>query len=79
MRTIQAEVPDSMYDQAADFASRENIPLDRVMSLALAQALGAWTAQSDIAKLAAQADREKFLAALAKAPDVEPPEEDRWP
>jgi hypothetical protein len=79
MTKIEAEVPDAIYKQAVEMAKKENVPVERLVSLALAQALGAWQTESIIAERAKRGSREKFLAVLAKAPDVEPPEYDRLP
>jgi hypothetical protein len=79
MTTIQAEVPDAIYKQAIELAREENVPVERLVSLALAQALGAWRNQSLIAERAKRGSRDKFLAVLAKAPDAPPPEYDRLP
>jgi hypothetical protein len=79
MMTIHAEVPDGIYKQVVELAHKENVPVERLVSLALAQALGAWGSESPIAERAKRGDRRKYLAVLAKAPDVEPPEHDRLP
>jgi hypothetical protein len=79
MTTIQAEVPDGIYKEAVELARKEKIPVERLVSLALAQALGAWRGESIVAERAKRGNRQKFLAVLAKAPDVEPPESDRLP
>ena len=62
---------------ADSVAEKEHVPVERLVSLALAQALGAWQSESIIAERAKRGNREKFLAVLGKAPDVEPPEYDR--
>jgi len=72
MTLIQAQVPDPIYQQAAEFAARENMTLEQVVSLALAQALGAWTALSEIKERASRGSREEFLEFMAQVPDVEP-------
>jgi len=72
MTTIQTEVPDAIYKQAVAMAEREQVPVERLLSLALAQALGAWQTESMIPDRARRGSREKFLAVLSKAPD-EPP------
>lgn len=58
---------------------KENVPVERIVSLALAQALGAWRSERTITERATRGSREEFLAVLAKAPDVEPEEYDRLP
>jgi hypothetical protein len=79
MTKIQAEVPEAIYKQVVELAEKENVPVERLVALALAQALGAWRSESVIAERAKRSNRGKFLAVLAKAPDVEPEEYDRLP
>ena len=62
-----------------ELAEKENVPVERLVSLALAQALGAWRSESIIAERARRGSREKFLAVLAKAPDAEPEDYHRLP
>ncbi len=77
MTTIQTKIPDAIFKQANEFAKRENLSLEQVISLALAHSLGTWTAESLIVKRAARGNREKFLEFMAQVPDVEPEEHDR--
>ena len=53
--------------------------VERLLSLALAQAMGAWQTESIIAERAKRGSREKFLAVLAKAPDAPPVAGDERP
>jgi hypothetical protein len=77
MITIQTELPEKLYEQARAMAKRENISVERLASLALAQALGVWQTQSIIAERAAKADRNAFLKFMDQVPDNEPVEGDR--
>ena len=77
MTTIQAQVPDSLYQQVAEFAARENMTVEQVISQALAQALRAWSTQDEIKERARRGSREKFLEFMAQMPDIEPPDYDR--
>jgi hypothetical protein len=79
MTTIQTELPDALYKAALEMAQKEQIPVERLLALALAQALGAWQQGDIIAERAKRGDRDKFLKVLAKAPEVEPAEFDRLP
>ncbi len=76
MTTIEAQVPDSLYQQATEFAARENMTVEQVISLALAQALEAWSTHNEIKERARRGSREKFLEFMAQVPDVEPPDDD---
>jgi hypothetical protein len=53
--------------------------VERLLSLALAQAMGAWQTESIIAERAQRGSREKFLAVLANARDVAPVAGDELP
>ncbi len=79
MTTIQTEVPDAIYKQAVALAEREKVPVERLLSLALAQAMGAWQTESVIAQRATRGNREKYLAVLAKVPNVPPMPGDELP
>jgi hypothetical protein len=79
MTTIQTEVPDAIYKQAVAMAEREKVPMERLLSLALAQAMGAWQTESMIVERAERGTKEKFLAVLSKAPDVPPLPSDELP
>ena len=46
MTKIEAEVPEAIYKQAVELAEKEDMPVERLVSLALAQALGAWGAEA---------------------------------
>jgi hypothetical protein len=73
MTTIRARIPDSLYLSACQLTEKEGMPLERLVGLALAQAIGAWMSQRNlIQERAKRGNREKFLAALNKVPDVPP-------
>jgi hypothetical protein len=50
-----------------------------LVALALSEKLSAMMTEDYLKKRAAKGSREKFLAVLAKAPDVKPEEHDRLP
>jgi hypothetical protein len=79
MKTIEAHIPEPVLKQAQELAARERIPLEQIISLAVAQAVGIWCNESYIALRAKRASREQYLDALKEAPDVQPPDYDRLP
>jgi hypothetical protein len=79
MTTMRTEVADAIHKQAVAMAEREKVPVERLLSLALAQAMGAWQTESIIAKRAKRGNQEKFVAVLSKAPDVPPMAGDELP
>jgi hypothetical protein len=79
MTELTVTVPDAVYKGIHDLSQREKIPLDQLVALALSEKLAAMMTEDYLKKRAARGSREKFLAVLAKAPDVEPEEYDRLP
>ena len=77
MISVKTELPDALYEQAATLARSENTTVEELIRLAVAQALGAWTSGSYVARRAKLADREAFLRVMAKVPDAEPVPEDK--
>lgn len=79
MKTVEAQIPEAVLKQAQELAERENIPLEQLISLAVAQSVGVWSNESYMAMRAKRGSREKFLSALKEVPDVQPPDHDRLP
>ena len=72
--TLNVTLPDSLYRKAVELAEREHISVERVVYSALAEQL---SALDRLEERAARSSEDRFRAALAKIPDVEPPEYDR--
>lgn len=72
MSMIQLELPERVLDEARKLASKENVPLDNYVARVLARHLASVQGIAYIEQRAKGASREKFLAALRKAPDVPP-------
>ena len=49
MKTIEAQVPDAVLQQARDLAERERIPLEQLICLAVTQTIGVWSNESYLA------------------------------
>lgn len=71
---INVSVPEELYKKAAEIARAQHVSVDEVFASAFVEQLSAW---ERLKERAARGDRDKFLAALDKAPDVEPEEYDR--
>jgi predicted nucleic acid-binding protein len=67
--TVNIDLPNEVYDQAAAIARSQHIDVADVLAAACAEHVGAWERLEQRAK---RADRVKFLEVLAKVPDVEP-------
>ncbi|MBI4873965.1 MAG: hypothetical protein HY822_04950 [Acidobacteria bacterium] len=73
--TLSVTLPDALYQQVADLASRQQVSVERMVAAALAEQLAGWRRVEQMAKLAGH---DQFLAALDKVPDTEPAPEDRF-
>ena len=77
MSTISLRLPESLHKSAREFAKKEKISINQLVTLALAEKVSAIGAQDYLEKRAKRASEEKFEAAMAKVADVEPPDYDR--
>ena len=72
--SVSVSVPDELYNKAIAFAEAQHVSVDEVFASAFAEQLAAW---ERLQQLAARGSRERFLAVVDKAQDVEPEESDR--
>lgn len=79
MSTISLRLPESLHKAARNLAREENISINQLITLALAEKVSALAAEDYIQKRRARASRRKFLNVLAKVPHAEPAEHDRLP
>lgn len=77
MTTISLRLPTSLHRFARDLAKKENISINQLITLALAEKISALASEDYLAERAKRGSRAKFESALAKVADVEPPEFDR--
>jgi len=61
---------------ARALAEKENISINQLITLALAEKVSALMTEEYLGGRAKRGSKEKFRAALAKVPDVEPEEEE---
>jgi hypothetical protein len=77
MSRISVHIAESVLEQAADLASRDGISVDELVSTAVAEKVATLKTVDYLKERAKRGSRDKLLAVLAKAPDVEPEERDR--
>ncbi|MCE2433819.1 MAG: toxin-antitoxin system HicB family antitoxin [Candidatus Latescibacteria bacterium] len=78
MTTISLTIPDSLHATVRDIIEREDMSLEQFIMLAMAEKASAIATEAYLEARAKRGNREKFLAAMAKVADVEPPtEQDR--
>jgi hypothetical protein len=71
---MNIHVPEDLYRKAAQIAEGEHLSVDEVFVSAFVDHL---TVVERLKQRAVRGDRDRFLALLDKAPDVEPEESDR--
>ena len=72
MRTLSVRLPESLHQGVRDLATREGISINQLIVTAVAEKLAALTTEEYLAERAKRGSREKYDAALAQVPDVEP-------
>ena len=72
MSTLQLTLPQSMREQVEALAQKEGISIHEFITLAVAEKLATLATADYLTERAKRGSREKLLAVLAKAPDVEP-------
>ncbi len=77
MSSISLRLPDSLHQKARELAAQENISINQLITLALAEKISALATEDYLGQRAARGDRRKFERALAKVADVEPEQEDQ--
>jgi len=77
MSTISLRLPESLHEAVRQLARQENVSINQLITVALAEKLSALTAEEYLAKRAKRASRTKFERAMVKIPAVEPEEHDK--
>lgn len=77
MNTVHITLPQSLQEQVEALAQKEGISVPEFITLAVAEKLATLTTADYLAERAKRGSRDKLLAVLAKAPDVEPEEYDK--
>jgi hypothetical protein len=77
MSTISLRLPESLHESARALAEKENISINQLITLALAEKVSALMTEEYLGERAKRGSKEKFRKAMAKVPDVEPEERDK--
>jgi hypothetical protein len=76
MSTITLRLPDSLHDHVRKLAERENISINQLATLAIAEKVAALETADYLVARASRSDRKKFLRAMAEVADEMPDEQD---
>jgi predicted HicB family RNase H-like nuclease len=77
MSTLSLRLPESLHKSARELAEKENISINQLITLALAEKIAALSAEDYLEARAKRGSKAKFRKALSKVPKVEPPDYDR--
>ncbi len=77
MNTVSLTLPQSLQEQVEALAQKEGISVPEFITLAVAEKLATLATADYLAERAKRGSRDKLLAVLAKAPDVELEEYDK--
>jgi hypothetical protein len=72
MSMLSLRLPESLHQMARELAKEENISINQLITLALAEKLSALKAEEFFRERSKRASREHYLAVLGKSPDVLP-------
>ena len=77
MSTLSLRLPESLHKSARELAEKENISINQLITLALAEKLAALGAEEYLEARAKRGSKTKFHKAMSKVAKIEPPEYDR--
>ena len=77
MSTLSVRIPDSLHQKIRELAKKDGISINQFISSAAAEKMAALMTVDYLQERARRGSREKFKAALATLPDVEPEPFDR--
>jgi len=76
MSAISLRLPDSLHEKVREIAKRENVSINQMITLALAEKISAMLTEEYLGERAARGNREAFDRAMAKVSDEVPQEGD---
>ena len=77
MSVLSLRIPQSLHNQVRELAKEDGISINQFVAFALVEKVATLQTIDYLEARAKRGSREKLLAVLAKAPDVEPEEFDR--
>jgi hypothetical protein len=77
MAIVSAQLSDELFDQLQAIAQRENLPIEQIVSQALANQVAAWGDRDYLQTRAPRGSWKHFQSVLAQVPNGEPEEYDQ--
>jgi len=69
MSTMSLRLPDSLHNEIRKLAQKENVSINHLVTLALAEKISVLETEEYLQRRASRADIKKFLRAMAKVAD----------
>jgi hypothetical protein len=69
MSALSIRLPDSLHKRIKEVARRDNVSINQMIALAVAEKLSALETEDYLGKRASRASKEKFKKALSKVPN----------
>jgi len=76
MSTISLRLPDSLHEEVRKLAARENVSINQLATLAIAEKVAALETADYLLRRASRADKKKFHRAMARVSDKTPDAQD---
>ena len=77
MTNLNVQIPESLYKQIKALATKENVPIQQLVAIALSAQVSAWMTKDYLEEKRLRGSWEKFQQVLKKVPDVEPEDDDK--
>ena len=77
MAILSLRLPDSYHTMVKEITTKDNISINQFIISAVAEKISALETQNYLEERAERGSRDKFMAVLSKAPDVDPADYDR--
>ncbi len=76
MSTISLRLPDSLHDEIRKLAARENVSINQLATLAIAEKIAALETADYLLERTSRANKKEFLRTMAKVADIAPDDQD---
>jgi hypothetical protein len=77
MSALSIRLPDSLHKKIKEIAQRDNVSINQMITLAVAEKLSALETEDYLTQRASRASRAKFRKALGKVPNRKPHHQDQ--
>ena len=77
MSAISIRLPDSLHKRIKEVAQRDNVSINQLITLAVAEKLSALETEDYLVKRAIRSSKDKFQKALSKVSDRKPEPQDQ--